>query len=248
MGLHLAETDVGEVVKEAVARLEAAPWTAAIGSSSSSRTSPRGGGRSRQARPGGRAPGGQCGSVLARRRHGDVAARRRDDAVEVSVEDEGVGISPTEQERIFRKFYRGDRGPRASAPARGHRALPRAGPSCRDGRTDLGGGLGRGPGIELRLRARGLGDVRRQGAGTTGGGMSGSGDRRRGADPAALPGESRGRGDAGPRGADGPWGSRCAAGTAGRDPAGRDDARAGRLGVAELLEARGRPRRSRSSS
>jgi PAS domain S-box-containing protein len=37
-----------------------------------------------------------------------VAARRRDDAVEVSVEDEGVGIPHADQERIFRKFYRGD--------------------------------------------------------------------------------------------------------------------------------------------
>ena len=37
-----------------------------------------------------------------------VAARRRDDAVEVSVEDEGIGIAHAEQQRIFRKFYRGD--------------------------------------------------------------------------------------------------------------------------------------------
>jgi signal transduction histidine kinase len=37
-----------------------------------------------------------------------VAARRREDAVEVSVEDQGVGISHAEQERIFRKFYRGE--------------------------------------------------------------------------------------------------------------------------------------------
>jgi PAS domain S-box-containing protein len=37
-----------------------------------------------------------------------VAARRLEDAVEVSVEDEGVGIPHAEQERIFRKFYRGD--------------------------------------------------------------------------------------------------------------------------------------------
>ncbi len=37
-----------------------------------------------------------------------VAARRKADAVEVSVEDEGVGIPHAEQERIFRKFYRGD--------------------------------------------------------------------------------------------------------------------------------------------
>jgi signal transduction histidine kinase len=36
-----------------------------------------------------------------------VAARRTDDVVEVTVEDEGVGIPVSEQERIFRKFYRG---------------------------------------------------------------------------------------------------------------------------------------------
>jgi signal transduction histidine kinase len=36
-----------------------------------------------------------------------VAARRTDDVVEVTVEDEGVGIPRSEQERIFRKFYRG---------------------------------------------------------------------------------------------------------------------------------------------
>jgi signal transduction histidine kinase len=37
-----------------------------------------------------------------------VAARRRDDAVELSVADEGIGIPSAEQDRIFRKFYRGD--------------------------------------------------------------------------------------------------------------------------------------------
>ena len=39
-----------------------------------------------------------------------VAARRRRDTVEVTVADEGVGIPQSEQERIFRKFYRGDGG------------------------------------------------------------------------------------------------------------------------------------------
>jgi len=35
-----------------------------------------------------------------------VAARRKQDSVEVRVDDEGVGIPPTEQQRIFTKFYR----------------------------------------------------------------------------------------------------------------------------------------------
>jgi signal transduction histidine kinase len=35
-----------------------------------------------------------------------VGVRRTEDAIEVSVEDEGIGIPPSEQERIFRKFYR----------------------------------------------------------------------------------------------------------------------------------------------
>ncbi len=37
-----------------------------------------------------------------------VAARRRRERVEISVADEGVGIPDSEQERIFRKFYRGE--------------------------------------------------------------------------------------------------------------------------------------------
>ncbi len=39
-----------------------------------------------------------------------VAARRTGDAVAVTIEDEGVGIPQSEQERIFRKFYRGGDG------------------------------------------------------------------------------------------------------------------------------------------
>jgi PAS domain S-box-containing protein len=36
-----------------------------------------------------------------------VGATRRQDTVEVSVEDEGIGIPQSDQEQIFRKFYRG---------------------------------------------------------------------------------------------------------------------------------------------
>ena len=36
-----------------------------------------------------------------------VGAKRKQDVVEVRVEDEGIGIPEAEQERIFRKFYRG---------------------------------------------------------------------------------------------------------------------------------------------
>ena len=41
-----------------------------------------------------------------------VGARRADSGVEVRVEDEGLGIPRAEQERIFRKFYRGESGMR----------------------------------------------------------------------------------------------------------------------------------------
>src|SRR5581483_7644696 len=36
-----------------------------------------------------------------------VGAARRQDTVEVSVSDEGIGIPQSDQEQIFRKFYRG---------------------------------------------------------------------------------------------------------------------------------------------
>jgi signal transduction histidine kinase len=48
-----------------------------------------------------------------------VAARRRSDAVEVCVADEGVGIPQTEQQRIFRKFYRAAAGGGRSGSAGG---------------------------------------------------------------------------------------------------------------------------------
>jgi PAS domain S-box-containing protein len=43
-----------------------------------------------------------------------VAARRTRDGVQVRVVDEGSGVPPSEQERIFRKFYRADAGGRES--------------------------------------------------------------------------------------------------------------------------------------
>ena len=43
-----------------------------------------------------------------------VAARRHDTRVEVRVEDEGIGIPVVDRERVFRKFYRGEGGGRVS--------------------------------------------------------------------------------------------------------------------------------------
>jgi two-component system sensor histidine kinase SenX3 len=37
-----------------------------------------------------------------------VGVHARDDAVEIAVKDEGIGIAPSEQERIFERFYRVD--------------------------------------------------------------------------------------------------------------------------------------------
>ena len=84
-----------------------------------------------------------------------VAARRRDDAVEVSVEDEGVGIPHAEQERIFRKFYRGD----AAAGAVGAGAaglglfLAEGLVTAMGGRIRVDSGEGRGSTFVLELRA-----------------------------------------------------------------------------------------------
>ena len=85
-----------------------------------------------------------------------VAARRRDDAVEVSVEDEGVGIPHAEQERIFRKFYRGDA---AAAGAVGAGAaglglfLAEGLVTAMGGRIRVDSGEGRGSTFVLELRA-----------------------------------------------------------------------------------------------
>jgi len=109
MAVQLAETDVGAVVSEVVRSLEAADaqdghrFVVALPDEPLAAAADR----------------DKLGQVLAHLLDNavryspaggtvTVAARRRDDAVEVSVEDEGVGIPHAEQERIFRKFYRGD--------------------------------------------------------------------------------------------------------------------------------------------
>jgi PAS domain S-box-containing protein len=43
-----------------------------------------------------------------------VGVQRKDDSVEVRVVDEGPGVPQTEQERIFRKFYRGNESERSA--------------------------------------------------------------------------------------------------------------------------------------
>jgi PAS domain S-box-containing protein len=48
-----------------------------------------------------------------------IGARRKDDTVEVRVVDEGIGIPPTEQQRIFRKFYRAESTTRDGAAGTG---------------------------------------------------------------------------------------------------------------------------------
>ena len=70
-----------------------------------------------------------------------VAARRTGDAVAVTIEDEGVGIPQSEQERIFRKFYRGGDGSTGNRPWAVHRQRSRVGDGRRH-RVALGGGQG----------------------------------------------------------------------------------------------------------
>ena len=109
MAVQLADTDVGAVVSEAVRTLEAADGPDGHRIVVALSDEPLAAAADRD----------KLGQVLAHLLDNavryspaggtvTVAARRRDDAVEVSVEDEGIGIPHAEQERIFRKFYRGD--------------------------------------------------------------------------------------------------------------------------------------------
>jgi signal transduction histidine kinase len=109
MAVQLAETDVGAVVSEAVRSAESQDPQEAHRFVVALEDEPLAA----------EADGDKLGQVLAHLLDNairyspaggtvTVAARRTDGAVEVSVEDEGVGIPHAEQERIFRKFYRGD--------------------------------------------------------------------------------------------------------------------------------------------
>ena len=109
MAVQLAETDVGAVVSEAVRSVESKDGQEAHRFVVALEDEPLAAEADRD----------KLGQVLAHLLDNairyspaggtvTVAARRKDDAVEVSVEDEGVGIPHAEQQRIFRKFYRGD--------------------------------------------------------------------------------------------------------------------------------------------
>ena len=109
MAVQIAETDVAAVVSEAVRSIESQDGQDAHRFVVALENEPLAA----------EADGDKLGQVLAHLLDNairyspaggtvTVAARRKADAVEVSVEDEGVGIPHAEQERIFRKFYRGD--------------------------------------------------------------------------------------------------------------------------------------------
>ena len=154
MAVQLADTDVGAVVSEAVRTLEAADGPDGHRIVVALADEPLAAAADRD----------KLGQVLAHLLDNavryspaggtvTVAARRRDDAVEVSVEDEGIGIPHAEQERIFRKFYRGDAAAGAvGAGATGLGLFLAAGPRQRDGRAHLRR-LGRRPWLDVRARA-----------------------------------------------------------------------------------------------
>lgn len=109
IGIQLATTDVARIVEEAVSSAETTlgqnghTFVASVGSEPLAAE----------------VDGDKVGQVLAHLIDNAVRyspaggtvtilARRTDGSVEVRVEDEGVGIPRGEQDRIFRKFYRGE--------------------------------------------------------------------------------------------------------------------------------------------
>ncbi len=156
MAVQLAETDVGAVVSEAVRSAEGADGRNGHRFVVDLADEPLSAEADRE----------KLGQVLAHLLDNavryspaggtvTVAARRSEDAVEVSVEDEGVGIPHAEQERIFRKFYRGDA---ASAGAVGAGAaglglfLAEGLVTAMGGRIRVDSGEGRGSTFVLELR------------------------------------------------------------------------------------------------
>ncbi len=154
MAVQIAETDVAAVVSEAVRSIESQDGQDAHRFVVALEDEPLAA----------EADGDKLGQVLAHLLDNairyspaggtvTVAARRKADAVEVSVEDEGVGIPHAEQERIFRKFYRGDAAVRSRrCGGHGPRPVPRRRSRHRDGRQDLGR-LGRRSWLDVRARA-----------------------------------------------------------------------------------------------
>ena len=107
--VHLGETDVGEVVNEAVRSVEQKDGRAGHRFVIELDDEPLAAEADRDKL--GQVLGHLLDNAVRYSPAGGtvtVAARRRADAVEVSVEDEGVGIPAAEQVKIFRKFHRVD--------------------------------------------------------------------------------------------------------------------------------------------
>ena len=208
--VELGRIDVGSVVSEVVGD--------GRGERRDERPPLRGRPARRAARGRGRSPTrcGRSSTSSSRTRSGTrphggtvtVGARRNADRVEVRVVDEGMGIPAAERERIFRKFYRAESAARDGAAGTGLGLF-----IARELVTAMGGRIWvdstEGRGLELRVRAaRPRASRRSAGYGYSGGDRGidpehdqSSRNRRRGADPAALPGQPRGGGHGRDRGA-----------------------------------------------
>ena len=114
MNVHISRTDIGKVVIEAVHSAEAAPGANGHSFRVVLEDEPLTAAADRE----------KLCQVLAHLLDNavrysptggvvTVGARRADAMIEVRVEDEGVGISRAEQQRIFRKFYRGESAAKA---------------------------------------------------------------------------------------------------------------------------------------